>query len=56
VIVAKGDFISSILLEYAYPFAAEIYGVLATMVMVNYLLTKYPNSAAKIRMKIGSDC
>ena len=55
VIVARGDFISSIPLEYTHLFAAKICGVLAVMAVMDYLLTKYPNLVQGINLKIELD-
>ena len=56
VIIAKGDFISSVSKEYTHPFAAEICRVLAIIIVINYILTKYPTTLSTLYLKIGSDC
>ena len=55
VIVAKGDFISSVLIEYAYPFTAEIYRVLAIIIVINHMLIKYPNILSTLYLTIRLD-
>ena len=45
VIVARSNFVSSVPLKYTHPFTAEICRVLAIIVVVDYLLMKYPNLA-----------
>ena len=54
-IVARGNFVSSVSLEYTHPFATRICRVLVIMVVVNHLLTKYSNSAKGINLKIELD-
>ena len=54
--MAKGDFISSVPIEYTHLFAAEIYRVLVIMIVMNHILMKYPNILLTLYLTIGLDC
>ena len=55
-VVAEGDFISSVLIEYAHPFAVKICGALTIIIIIDYVLIRFPNIILEMDITISLDC
>jgi len=56
IVISKDDFITAVIEDYRYPYAAELCEVLAVFVILDYLFIKYLYIALAKKIKIGSDC
>ena len=54
-IVSNRYFISSVSIDHLHPFAAETCGVLAFMITMDCVLTKFPSPFVKFHLKMGLD-
>ena len=55
-IAGKGNFIYTVVEENRNLFTAELYRILAFLVVIDYILTKYKVIKQSITITIGSDC
>ena len=55
-LIAKGDFITTVVEEYHYPYSAEICRVLSFLVTVDYILSKYPYVLSTKTFGVSLDC
>jgi len=55
-VVAEGDFILLVPIEYTYPFIVEICRSLIIMIIIDYVLIRFPNTILEIDITIGLDC
>ena len=54
-LIAFRYFISSVPIEFSYPFVAEMCGILDIVIIVDHILFKCPNSSTSIKIIVGSD-
>ena len=56
IILANGEFITTVAEEYRHSFAAEICSMLSFLVIIDNILYKYLNTGGKVSIVVESDC
>ena len=54
--VSTSNFISTISLEYSNAFAAELYGMLLILAVIDHVLSKYLSLSSVVTIKAGTNC